>query len=127
MVVSVIHLLLDILAFKNDIGLWWGRSDVSGVSSSALFVSVICELITAFYLYTEGASLLILAPISVGVIVELWKVSDFAWLAFTCSAFFLLFQSIKSLGWSLSWESGPWPTWKTRASSVVQELRLRKV
>jgi hypothetical protein len=34
--ISVLHIIFDVLAFKNDLGFWKGREDMRGLSSRSV-------------------------------------------------------------------------------------------
>jgi hypothetical protein len=73
--VSVVHIALDVLAFKSDINFWQGAKSTRGLSVKSLATDLACQVIIAAYLHEQSASLLLLGPSAVGVLVQLWKVS----------------------------------------------------
>lgn len=72
--ISFLHLMFDILAFKSEIGFWRKIKSVKGVSMQSLTLSTISQLIVALYLYDNDTTLLVLAPLSFSVLVSFWKV-----------------------------------------------------
>jgi hypothetical protein len=72
--VSVVHIALDVLAFKSDINFWQGAKSTRGLSVKSLATDLVCQVIIAAYLHEQSASLLVLGPSAVGVLVQLWKV-----------------------------------------------------
>lgn len=45
MIVSVVHMLLDVLAIKNDIAFWRAASNLTGISVHTLATSLICDTV----------------------------------------------------------------------------------
>ena len=73
MIVSMLHLLFDVLAMKNEVQFWRGIKSMAGLSSKTVGVNFFCSLIITAYLYDEGASLLVVVPSALGVLIQLWK------------------------------------------------------
>jgi len=74
MFVAAIHLLFDFLAFKNDIQFWRGRSTFAGLSTKAVLWRAFSQVIVFLYLMDEETSYLVIVPMGVGTVIELWKV-----------------------------------------------------
>ena len=72
-VVSVVHLYLDVLAFSSDIGYWLKQRDMTGVSVRSLALSVVSHIIISLYLWDNDANLLVRATTGVSTVLELWK------------------------------------------------------
>ena len=47
--ISMAHMVLDLLAFKNDVGFFKARKDFTGLSTRSLATSCICSLIIFLY------------------------------------------------------------------------------
>uniref|UniRef100_A0AC35GU43 Cleft lip and palate transmembrane protein 1-like protein n=1 Tax=Panagrolaimus sp. PS1159 TaxID=55785 RepID=A0AC35GU43_9BILA len=73
--VSAVHLLLDVLSFKNDISFWRSRDSMVGLSTKTLIWRCISQGIIFLYLREERTSLLVLLPSGLGVIIECWKLT----------------------------------------------------
>jgi hypothetical protein len=58
-VVSAVHLLFDVLAFKNDMQFWSSVDTMEGLSSRTLIINEIMEMVIFLYLIEEDASWLI--------------------------------------------------------------------
>lgn len=80
-IVSILHILFDILAFKNDISFWRNRKSFEGLSLRYLFASAFSQAIVFLYLANERSSKLVLIPAAISAVVELWKITR----AFTVS------------------------------------------
>ena len=74
-VVSTFHLLFDVLAFKNDISFWSGRTNLTGLSTRTLVWRAFSQTIIFLYLLEENTSLLVLVPSGISVVIEFWKVT----------------------------------------------------
>ncbi|KHN86212.1 Cleft lip and palate transmembrane protein 1-like protein [Toxocara canis] len=73
--VAALHMLLDILAFKNDISFWRNRKTMVGLSLRTLLWRCFSQIIIFMFLLDEETSLLVLVPTGIGCIIELWKVT----------------------------------------------------
>ena len=43
-VVSLLHSVFDMLAFKNDIGFWRNKKNVEGLSVSTILINCFCQV-----------------------------------------------------------------------------------
>lgn len=82
--VSTIHLLFDVLSFKNDIAFWRSRESMVGLSSKALLWRCFSYTIIFFYLKDQQTSLLVIIPAGISVLIEFWKLKkafkvSFSW------------------------------------------------
>eukprot|EP01006_Ploeotia_vitrea_P028383 TRINITY_DN61085_c0_g1_i1.p1 TRINITY_DN61085_c0_g1~~TRINITY_DN61085_c0_g1_i1.p1 ORF type:complete len:518 (+),score=18.12 TRINITY_DN61085_c0_g1_i1:53-1606(+) len=71
--VAMVHLLLDVLAFKNDISFWAARKDMVGLSFNAVRNQLVMSFIVALYLHDNKTGWLILAPAIGMVFVNVFK------------------------------------------------------
>ncbi|XP_074575026.1 uncharacterized protein LOC141831544 [Curcuma longa] len=74
MIVSVLHSLFDILAFKNDIQFWNKNKSMEGLSAKSVILNFICQLIVFLYLFDNETSWMILASSGIGCCIEFWKI-----------------------------------------------------
>ena len=74
-VVSLLHIVFDFLAFKNDIAFWEGRKSFEGLSLRYTLVNALSQIVVVLYLANEKTSKLVLVPALIGCVVEWWKVS----------------------------------------------------
>ncbi|QRV76370.1 Cleft lip and palate transmembrane protein 1 [Ceratobasidium sp. AG-Ba] len=76
-IVSLLHGLFEILAFKNDISHWKGKKEMVGVSVRTIVTNVIVQLIILLYLIDNNAetSYMILFGQGTGMIIEAWKIT----------------------------------------------------
>jgi hypothetical protein len=72
-VVSIVHSVLDFLAFKNDITFWKNKENVEGLSVRSMFVNLIFQTLILLYLFDNETSWLILGSSAVGLAIEVWK------------------------------------------------------
>ncbi|KAG8770389.1 hypothetical protein FRC12_004297 [Ceratobasidium sp. 428] len=77
MVVSLLHGLFEILAFKNDISHWKGKKEMVGVSVRTIVTNVVVQLIILLYLIDNNAetSYMILFGQGTGMVIEAWKIT----------------------------------------------------
>lgn len=76
MIVSILHTIFDILAFKNDIQFWKGRgSRLEGLSIRSIMLNAGSQLIIFLYLLEEETNMLILVSVAFGLLLELWKLT----------------------------------------------------
>ena len=76
MFVSVLHTVFEFMAFKSDIEFWKTRKTLKGLSTKLLLYNFVSTLIISLYLLdSEETSYLVLIPMLLGVLLELWKLS----------------------------------------------------
>lgn len=75
MLVSIIHMVFDVLAFKSDISFWKNTKSLAGISVRSLITSLISQIVILLYLYEGKASLLILVPSSASITIQVWKIA----------------------------------------------------
>lgn len=75
--VSVLHMLFEFLAFKNDISHWKSKKDNTGVSVRSIVANVVMQTIILLYLVdnSEETNYMILFSQGFGILVEAWKVT----------------------------------------------------
>ncbi|KAJ9510859.1 hypothetical protein QJQ45_027731 [Haematococcus lacustris] len=75
MVVSLLHTVFDMLAFKNDIGFWKNNKSMEGLSARSVIINAVCQLIILLYLFDNETSYVVLFSSVVGTGIEFWKVT----------------------------------------------------
>ncbi|KAK3814201.1 MAG: cleft lip and palate transmembrane protein 1 [Benniella sp.] len=75
-VVSALHSLFEMLAFKNDIAFWKDKKNTAGLSVRAIFLDIAQQIIVFAYLMdnNQETSYMIIIGQGVGLAIELWKV-----------------------------------------------------
>lgn len=75
-VVSCLHTLFEMLAFKNDIAFWKQKSNSAGISVRTLIVNIFFQIVTFLYLLdnNQETSWMVIISQGFGLLVELWKV-----------------------------------------------------
>lgn len=75
-IVTLLHTIFDILAFKNDVQFWRKKQvkDLQGLSIRSIFLNAISQFIIFLYLLEEETNWLILASVVFGIILDLWKI-----------------------------------------------------
>ena len=103
LVVSVLHIIFEFLAFKNDVAFFSGvDTDTLNtyISIQSIVVGIFCQIVLMLYLWDEQANLLVLGTSAIAVLIDCWKVQRAMTLEF-CLAFGVL----------------PWATLSTKGKS----------
>ncbi|KAI9783723.1 MAG: hypothetical protein M1816_001204 [Peltula sp. TS41687] len=76
-IVSVLHTIFEMLAFKNDISHWKNKKDNVGISVRTIIGNIVMQTIILLYLMDnkEGTSWVILAGQGFGILLEAWKIT----------------------------------------------------
>jgi hypothetical protein len=73
-IISFLHVWLSFLAFKNDVGFYVGRKDMSGISASSLLTSFVSSVVIFLYLHDSGGtSSVVLLTVFGEIMVDGWK------------------------------------------------------
>ncbi len=76
-IVSILHMIFEALAFKNDIQHWRKKKDVIGTSVRTILANVFMQTIIFLYLVdnNENTSWMILGGQGFGILLEAWKIT----------------------------------------------------
>ncbi|ETI23679.1 hypothetical protein G647_05482 [Cladophialophora carrionii CBS 160.54] len=76
-VVSILHMVFEGLAFKNDISHWRKKKDNVGTSVRTILANVFMQAVIFLYLVdnSENTSWMILASQGFGIVLEAWKIT----------------------------------------------------
>ncbi|KAL9106598.1 MAG: hypothetical protein Q9227_008381 [Pyrenula ochraceoflavens] len=76
-IVSILHMVFEGLAFKNDISHWRKKKDNVGTSVRTILANVVMQTIIFLYLMdnNENTSWMILAGQGFGILLEAWKIT----------------------------------------------------
>ncbi|KAF2770795.1 cleft lip and palate transmembrane 1 [Teratosphaeria nubilosa] len=76
-IVSIFHMIFEMLAFKSDVGHWRKKKDNVGVSVRTILSNVVMQLIIFLYLFdnNDSTSWMILFGQGMGILIEAWKVT----------------------------------------------------
>ena len=74
MIVSVLHTVFEVLAFKSDISFWKNKDSMEGISVKSLYISTGCSIIIFLYLCDNETSFMILASTGFGIFLDFWKI-----------------------------------------------------
>ncbi|KAH8419784.1 hypothetical protein KR009_002474, partial [Drosophila setifemur] len=83
--VSSIHMLFDFLSFKNDVAFWRKKQSYEGLSSRTTMWRAFSQIVIFLYLLDENTSYLVLVPVGLGTLIELWKCKKILRLEFSFS------------------------------------------
>jgi hypothetical protein len=72
--VSLLHMVFDFLAFKNDISFWRSRKSMAGLSVRTIFINTFFQFIITLYLLDNDTSLMIVMSNCIGLAIEVWKI-----------------------------------------------------
>lgn len=73
-VVSILHSVFELLAFKNDIQFWNNRKSLEGLSVRSVFFGVVQSLIVLLYVLDNETNFMIRVSCFIGLGIELWKI-----------------------------------------------------
>lgn len=76
-VVSVLHMIFEMLAFKADVSHWRKKKDNVGTSLRTIFANIVMQSIILLYLMdnNENTSWMILFGQAMGIAIEAWKIT----------------------------------------------------
>lgn len=72
--VSILHSVFELLAFKNDIQFWNNRKSLEGLSVRSVFFNVFQSLIVLLYVLDNDTNTVIKLSCFVGLCIEVWKI-----------------------------------------------------
>ena len=72
--ISVVHLVLDMLAFKSDVSFWRSRkNNYAGISARAVWINAGVRTLLFLYLLDQDASRLVLFSSALSLAINVWK------------------------------------------------------
>ncbi|CAH1407057.1 unnamed protein product [Nezara viridula] len=74
-IISLLHSVFELLAFKNDIQFWNNRKSLEGLSVRSVFFNVFQSLIVLLYVLDNDTNTLIKISCFVGLAIEVWKIN----------------------------------------------------
>ncbi|XP_050430541.1 putative lipid scramblase CLPTM1 [Adelges cooleyi] len=74
-IVSILHSVFELLAFKNDIQFWKERKSLEGLSVRAVFFNVFQSVIVLLYVLDNDTNTIIRISCFVGLAIECWKIN----------------------------------------------------
>ncbi|XP_071439565.1 putative lipid scramblase CLPTM1 [Hetaerina americana] len=74
-VVSTLHSIFELLAFKNDIQFWNNRKSLEGLSVRSVFFNVFQSLVVLLYVLDNPANTIVKISCFVGLGIEVWKIN----------------------------------------------------
>ncbi|GAA50248.1 Cleft lip and palate transmembrane protein 1 like protein [Clonorchis sinensis] len=73
-VVSIVHSIFELLAFKNDIQFWKTRESLEGLSVRSVFFNVFQSFIVLLYVLDNNTNFVITVSVFLGLGIEIWKI-----------------------------------------------------
>ena len=77
-IVSILHMIFEFLAFKNDIQFWNTKKDgkgMQGLSIRSVGIGIIQSTIVFLYILDNEANFMVLVNVGVGMLIDFWKIS----------------------------------------------------
>ncbi|MCJ1401391.1 hypothetical protein MMC11_004604 [Xylographa trunciseda] len=76
-IVTVLHMVFEMLAFKSDISHWRNKKDNVGISVRTILANVAMQTVIFLYLMDnmDGTSWMILFGQGMGIVLEFWKIT----------------------------------------------------
>lgn len=77
LIVSVLHMIFEFLAFKNDVEFWQSCDAATlnkFVSVKSIAVGIIMQIMLLAYLWDESANILVLITSLASIVIDVWKV-----------------------------------------------------
>ncbi|PNF19201.1 Cleft lip and palate transmembrane protein 1 [Cryptotermes secundus] len=72
--ISLLHSVFELLAFKNDIQFWNNRKSLEGLSVRSVFFNVFQSLIVMLYVFDNDTNAVVKISCVVGLCIEVWKI-----------------------------------------------------
>jgi len=76
-VVSFLHLIFEVLAFKNDVSFWQSCSPDTlnkYMSVQSIVVGIVMQSLLLIYLWDEGSNIIVLITSLAAILIDVWKV-----------------------------------------------------
>ncbi|CAB3403958.1 unnamed protein product [Caenorhabditis bovis] len=73
-IVSVLHLIFEFLAFKNDIQFWNNKKDLVGMSVRTVLFNIFQSLIVFLYITDNDTNFVVMFSVFFGFLLECWKI-----------------------------------------------------
>ncbi|KAH9281009.1 Cleft lip and palate transmembrane protein 1 -like protein [Echinococcus granulosus] len=73
-VVSVIHSIFEMLAFKNDIQFWRSRESFEGLSLRSVLFNIVQSVIVVLYVLDNDTNFVVRISVCIGLAIEIWKI-----------------------------------------------------
>jgi hypothetical protein len=71
---SGLHMMFELLAFHSDIEFWRATTSLVGLSVRSVSIELMSQIIVFLYLWDSLASLLIIVPSGLGMLLQVWKI-----------------------------------------------------
>lgn len=73
--VSVLHSIFELLAFKNDIQFWNNRQSLEGLSVRSVFFNVFQSTVVLLYVLDNETNVMVRISCFIGLVIEIWKIN----------------------------------------------------
>jgi hypothetical protein len=82
-VVSLVHTVFDLLAFRSDIGFWNNNKSMEGLSAGSVVLNAVMQVVIFLYLLDNDTSSMILFSTGLSLLIEFWKITKVFRVAWT--------------------------------------------
>lgn len=82
-IVSILHTVFDMLAFKNDISFFKNKKSMEGISIRSMIVNASFQIVILAYLADNETSMMVLVSNGLGLVIEFWKISKAVTVSYT--------------------------------------------
>uniref|UniRef100_A0A0X3Q0C2 Cleft lip and palate transmembrane protein 1 homolog n=1 Tax=Schistocephalus solidus TaxID=70667 RepID=A0A0X3Q0C2_SCHSO len=73
-VVSIVHSVFELLAFKNDIQFWKSRESFEGLSVRSVFFNIFYSAVVVLYVLDNDTNFVVKVSVVIALGIEIWKV-----------------------------------------------------
>ncbi|KAK0422658.1 hypothetical protein QR680_007704 [Steinernema hermaphroditum] len=74
-IATVLHIIFEYLAFKNDIEFWRNCDSLEGLSVRSVLFNIFQFCVMLLYVYDNDASWVVIANVAAAMLIEVWKIS----------------------------------------------------
>uniref|UniRef100_A0A5K3EZ59 Cleft lip and palate transmembrane protein 1 n=1 Tax=Mesocestoides corti TaxID=53468 RepID=A0A5K3EZ59_MESCO len=73
-IVSIIHSVFEMLAFKNDIQFWRSRESFEGLSLRSVLFNIVQSVVVVLYVLENDTNFVVKVSVCIGLAIEIWKI-----------------------------------------------------
>lgn len=73
--VSLLHTVFDMLAFRNDVSFWKKKKSLQGLSLRAILVNIFFQVVILLYLIDMDTPYMIIFSNVLALVIEIWKIN----------------------------------------------------
>jgi len=96
--ITLLHSLFDMLAFKNDISFFKGKTNMEGLSVRSMIINSFFQVVIFLYLFDNDTSYMVLVSNGIGILIEFWKISKALKIGFDTGTMKIIWSDDKDEG-----------------------------